>query len=169
MFGKIREIEEIGFWISREVVAYMMLAYDKEHGLVSDEIREIMDDGLFACRAKAGFLPDRYSDGFAFLRLYEDDNSVYCATPFAGTVKTLFPEMAASPVLRYIGPKDDGVFFIPASRKADMFIPAYSSPDELLDEFKSVLARFAVVLPDDFDWYAHIVRIDGTEFYDDED
>ena len=47
-----------------------------------------------------------------------------------------------------------------------MFIPAYSSPDELLDEFKSVLAGFGVELPDDFDWFAHVVRIDGTEFYD---
>lgn len=61
---------------------------------------------------------------------------------------------------------DDGPFFIPASRKADMFIPAYSSPDELLDEFKSALAGFGVELPDDFDWFAHVVRIDGTEFYD---
>ena len=166
IFGKIREVEEIGFWISREVAPHMILAHDVEYGCVPEEIQKIIDEGAFADKAKNGLLPNGYSESFVLADLYEDKDRVYYAMPFAGTISTLFPKRAVSPIRNCICARDDGPFFIPASRKADMFIPAYSSPDELLDGFKSVLAGFGVELPDDFDWFAHVVRIDGTEFYD---
>ena len=79
IFGKIREVEEIGFWISREVAPHMILAHDVEYGCVPEEIQKIIDEGAFADKAKNGLLPNGYSESFVLADLYEDKDRVYYA------------------------------------------------------------------------------------------
>ena len=59
---------------------------------------------------------------------------------------------------------DDTVYYLPAKQEAGLFRIAYSSPDELLKEHKETIRNMGIVLPDDFDWWGHIVDIYGTYF-----
>ena len=48
---------DTGFYIDAEVAAYIQLASDKAGDTVPGEIKEVLENGAFAVRAKAGNLP----------------------------------------------------------------------------------------------------------------
>lgn len=57
------------------------------------------------------------------------------------------------------------MLYIPAKREPDWFTPAYGSPDELLNELKASANAAGIEFPDDFDWWAHVVRVDAETPY----
>lgn len=153
---------DTGFYINAEVAAYILLPVDRESGSVPSEIKKLLEDGSFAAMAKAGTLPCEYSDISMAQECIEDLTS-YCSGGFDGEIDTLFPERTATPIEENLG-DDDYLLYIPAAREADLFKAAYSGPEELLEEFKNVLTAASIILPDDFDWWAHIATIKGTIF-----
>ena len=54
--------------------------------------------------------------------------------------------------------------YVPAAKDAELFKAAYESPDALLGEFEALFAEQGIIFPKDFDWWAHIVSINGTYF-----
>lgn len=151
---------DTGFYIDAEVAAYIQLASDKAGDTVPGEIKEVLENGAFAVRAKAGNLPCWYSDVSVtseFLGDYGRHSSA-----FAGEVATLLPERTKSPMERSF--RGTYLLYIPAPDAADLFLAPYSGPEELLADFKGIMKELSVVLPDDFDWWAHVVSINGTDF-----
>lgn len=151
---------DTGFYIDAEVAAYVQLASDKTGDTVPGEIKDILENGTFAARAKAGKLPCCYSDVSVtgeFLGDYGHHSSA-----FAGEIATLLPERAKSPIERSF--RGTYLLYIPASGAPDLFLAPYSGPEELLTDFRGIMKELSVALPDDFDWWAHIVSVNGTDF-----
>lgn len=150
---------DTGFYIDGEVAAYIMLASDQAAGCVPEEITKLQEDGSFATVAKTGGLPSDYCDISVVSECIEEISYV---TSFDGEISTLNLDRGDSAIELSFG--DDGLAYIPAAKSAELFKAAYSSPEELLEEFKSFFAAHGVLLPEDFDWWAHIVSIEGTIF-----
>lgn len=53
------------------------------------------------------------------------------------------------------------IAYLPLDRDADLLKPAFGSFEEVIEEFKSKLSG---ILPDDFNYAAHIASISGTMF-----
>ena len=153
---------DTGFYINAEVAAYILLSVDRESGSVPSEIKKLLEDGSFAAMAKAGTLPCEYSD-ISMAQECIEDLTTYRSGGFDGEIDTLFPERATTPIEENLG-DDDYLLYIPAAREADLFKAAYSSPEELKDEFMHILAEASIFLPEDFDWWAHIVTINRSVF-----
>ena len=134
-------MKDVGFYVDHEVAAYIMLAAGQATEEVPNEISALLEDGTFATRAKEGTLPCDYSNPS---EAYEwTDNLTTWANEFDGEVSTLFPERTNAPI---------------------EFKAAYESPDALLGEFEALFAEQGIIFPKDFDWWAHIVSINGTYF-----
>lgn len=154
-------INTTGFLLDAEVVAYICLSWARSEDDIPEEIQALLDDGTFAAKAKAGVLPCNYSDVSVADELSDEDTFCFCSE-FAGEIKTLFPEKAKSPIDEDYD--DDYIAIFEVARESNLFHAAYESPDELLCEFKEKLADCDVKLPEDFDWWAHIVTVNGTYF-----
>lgn len=163
MSGCTHDLDQVGFLIDPYAAAYVLLAYDKAHDDVSEEIAALIESGEFDELAKAGTLPDDYSDPDAALEVI--DKIAVCASGFDGTVTTVFPKRAACPIEKTYDPDINDPVYIPAGRKPDLFKAAYPLPAVLLEEFQSVFASLNITFPDDFDWWARIAHIKGTEFF----
>ena len=66
--------------------------------------------------------------------------------------------------VRYVEYSDDVVYYLPPRKEFSLFEVAYNSPEELLAEHQETMRNMGVDLPDDFDWWGHIVDIVGTYF-----
>lgn len=152
-------MKDVGFYVDHEVAAYILLATDQAKNIVPEEIAELLDAGTFATQAKKGTLPCDYQCTFEAWNCFE--GACY-ASSFDGEVSTLLSERAVSPIEETFD--DDVLAYIPAAKEAELFKAAYTSPEELLKEFKTAFAEQEIVFPDDFDWWAHIVSINGTYF-----
>lgn len=91
---------------------------------------------------------------------YDDD--ICRVGQFDGTVETTLPHTTLNPI--YINCYDDTIYYIPAQKPCGLFAQAYDGPLELEAEHKNTLKEMGVHLPDDFDWWSHIVDIIGTYF-----
>lgn len=163
MSGCSHDLDQVGFLVDVYAGAYVILAWDKENKCVPDEITKLVDSGKFDELARAGTLPEGYSDIDAAMECV--DKVGYAASGFSGTVRTLFPGKTPSPIEKACEPDVDDPVYIPAGKKPDLFKAAYPTPDDLLDEFKSVFAGLHVEFPDGFDWWARVVEVKGTEFF----
>ena len=74
----------------------------------------------------------------------------------------VLPELAETP--QEMEFDDDLLLYIGASKESTLFQAAYSSPEELLEEFKKVMTHCEVELPEDFDWWGHIMTFGGTYY-----
>lgn len=156
-------MNDVGFYVDHEVAAYILLAADQATGEVPCEIATLLEDGTFAARAKKGNLPCDYSIPSVAYECYDGaDTVVTWANEFDGEVSTLFPERAKSPIEETLS--DESLVYVPSAKEAELFKAAYQSPEELLEEFKAAFTDQEIVLPDDFDWWAHVVTIKGTHF-----
>lgn len=153
-------INTTGFLIDAEVAAYIYLCLDIKDGDVPAEIQAVVNDGTFAAKAKTGTLPCDYSDIPIAVDTLSTD--VCFCNEFTGEIEFLFPEKVVSPI--DINYENDHIIFFEIARKPNLFRAAYESPDELLREFQEMLAECDIELPEDFDWWAHIVAINGTYF-----
>lgn len=156
-------MNDVGFYVDHEVAAYILLAADQAAGEVPCEIATLLEDGTFAARAKKGNLPCDYSIPSVAYECYDcADPVVTWANEFDGEVSTLFPERAKSPIEETLS--DEPLVYVPAAKEAELFKAAYQSPEELLEEFKTVFVKYGINFPDDFDWWRRIVSISGTNF-----
>lgn len=159
-------LRDAGFLIDAEVAAYACLSMDKTTKSVPEAIQVCLDDGTFAEKARAGALPEDYSDVDMVIDFFnampEDAGTFVYASSFCGEAVPVLPELAVNPQeLEF----DDGLLpYIAASKESTLFQAAYSSPEELLEEFKKTMRHMDVELPEDFDWWGHIVAINGTDF-----
>lgn len=153
-------INTTGFFIDAEAAAYIYLSLDRNDGSVPAEIQALLDDGTFAAKAKAGDFPCGYSDQSMIGDLLDD--ICFCSS-YAGEVKTVFPEKTASPI-EITDYENEYIALIEADRSPDLFKAAYESPEELLREFQEKLTDSGIEFPEDFDWWAHIVTVNGTYF-----
>ena len=156
-------MNDVGFYVDHEVAAYILLAADQAAGEVPCEIATLLENGTFAARAKKGNLPCKYSIPSVAYEYYDYEGTIFTwANQFDGKVSTLFPERAKFPIKKTLS--DTPLVYVPAAKTADWFKAAYQSPEELLEEFKTVFVKYGINFPDDFDWWRRIVSISGTNF-----
>lgn len=161
---------DCGLYVDAEVAAYIRLCWDKKRNSVPQEIQTALDDAAaFRQAAREGTLPLEYCGDIGEVMYYHDwesENHPECildmlhVTNFDGEIRTMLPERTAAPLS--INLCEDEAVWLPANKGADLFKAAYSSPEELLEEFKTRMADLE--LPDDFDWWAHIIEINGSTF-----
>ena len=149
------------FYIDHEVAAYAYLKIDRDRNSVPAAIQDSIDTGLFHDLARAGTLPEDYSDISDVQSVMDDDETHFCSD-FEGDIDTLLPERTANPISKTVS--DFYIVYIDRKKFGDLFHAAYESPEELLEEFQTSLKNQGIELPDDFDWWAHIVHINGTTF-----
>ena len=150
-----------GFYIDHEVAAYAYLKIDRDRDSVPAAIQDIIDKGLFHDLARAGTLPEDYNDISDVQSVMDEDETHFCSD-FEGDIDTLLPERTANPISKTVS--DFYIVYIDRKKFGDLFHAAYASPEELLQEFKTSIKNQGIKLPDDFDWWAHIVHIYGTTF-----
>lgn len=161
MSMKYYPVDICGFYIDHEVAAYAYLKIDRDRDSVPAAIQDIIDKGLFHDLARAGTLPEDYSDISDVQSVMDDDETHFCSD-FEGDIDTLLPERTANPISKTVS--DFYIVYIDRKKFGDLFHAAYESPEELLEEFQTSLKNQGIELPDDFDWWAHIVHINGTTF-----
>lgn len=147
------------FLVDEEVAAHMMLKHDKENNVVPPEIWDLVCSGEFNAKARQDTLPGGYGDLDIAYEIYE--NEMCRVGEFDGDVDPTLPSKTDVTCREY---SDDVVYYFPAKQEVDLFNTAYNSPEELLSEHKETLHDLGVNLPDDFDWWGHIVDICGTYF-----
>lgn len=81
---------------------------------------------------------------------------------FCGSVESLFPELSKHPLETSYD--DETLVAIPCDKSPDLFIAAYPDKEALRKEFEAKFLKMGVIMPEDFDWWRYIVKIDGTDF-----
>lgn len=148
-------INIVGLLIDQELAAYCWKTIETKTHSVPKKIK-IMSREDFISAAKAGTLPDDYGSP---MELHEEDVGHFCSG-FDGNIKTIFPERAIVPI--EMDTDDECIAYIKTDKAADLFSAAYESPEALLQSFKDSLSWADI--PEDFDWWAHLVEISGTTF-----
>lgn len=145
-------VEASALLIDYELATYINLYLDKKNDCVPEEIQEILKDETFAVLAKEGSMPCDYHD----CELFED--VVTHASSFTGEANAIGGDA-------FYSFDDDRLFYIPG-KELQLFEAAYKNKDEMLEFFKeslnTVFEGILLELPEDFDWWAHIVDISGT-------
>ncbi len=150
-------ILDAAFLIDPEVAAYISLAEDKKKDCVPESVAKLSWED-FVKLARSEDLPEEYYD----LQIADVIPNEIFVSWFGGKVISLFPDLTKCPIDEEYNEGD--IYYIPAEKAADLFSAAYASQDELLNEFKNVFATNGIILPVDFDWWGHIVKIEGTTF-----
>lgn len=100
-----------------------------------------------------------------FLIQYEGADSTFLLSGFTGVAiyldAELKPVVTENYLYKTVEFDEDCIAFLPLERDADLLKPAYGSFAEVVEEFKSKLSG---ILPDDFNYAAHIASISGTMF-----
>ena len=99
--------------------------------------------------------------GFCDPLCAEADDTCFCSA-FHGNAESLFPEWCKEPISNTY--ENRYIVFINAAREPRLFEAAYASPAQLLDEFQSRFRDKGIEMPPDFDWWAHLVQLNGTAF-----
>lgn len=154
-------VDIYGFYVDHEVAAYAYLKIDKDRGDIPTGIQKIIDQGLFHDMARAGTLPEDYCDTSDVETIMNDEDTHFCSD-FEGDIETLLPERAIRPISKTVS--EYYIVYMERQKFGDLFHAAYSSPEELLQEFQDTVRKQGIELPDDFDWWGHIVHICGTTF-----
>lgn len=89
----------------------------------------------------------------------EGVDAVAWYSDFEGIVETTFPDKTDNPMEETY--ENEALYMIRIAREPSLFHAAYSSPDELVEEYKDLLGKY---LPEDFDWWRHIVTAYGTYY-----
>ncbi len=147
--------EHATFWIDAEVIAYYCLSKDKRNGCVPPEIQALSAKS-FQEMVNSHTLPSIYADFDLMDMAGEMEISVLSG--LEGQISPAFSDRTDNPIIEEY--TNDYIGYIIANKEPSYFSPAYSSPEELLDEFKSKLSD--IDFPEDFDWWKHIVTIAGT-------
>lgn len=103
-------------------------------------------------------------EAYEFLQQYEGVDDTQLISGFTGSATYLNTEL--KPVMKNGVSEseeydDDYIAYLPLDRDADLLKPAFGSFEEVIEEFKSKLSG---ILPDDFNYAAHIASISGTMF-----
>lgn len=147
------------------MAAYINLYYDRKANTVPAEIQNLLDTNAFDLAVRSGGIEricDDYTDiEYAVDRIFDNNNNgevgmTFC-TQFYGEAETA-SDIDANTRLHQAY-EDDYIAYLMPNNGADLFKPAYSSLDELIQEFKS---RIGHMLPDDMDYHSHICSINGT-------
>lgn len=147
-------VEASALLIDYELAAYINLHLDKKNNCVPEEIQKILKKGLFANLAKEGSLFCDYYDCEPFEDMVDHTSS------FTGEANAIEGDAFHSF-------DDDRLFYIPG-KELQLFEAAYKNKNEMLEFFKeslnTVFEGILSELPEDFDWWAHIVNISGTVY-----
>lgn len=155
---------DAAFLIDEEVAAYIILNDDRKNGKVPEAIEETLANNTFVSLARKAELPDGEYANVSLVYEFLDSCPYgdVCCAEFSGEAISLQPQSCAHLILREY--QDDFIAYLPAARDADLFEAAYSSIEEIRDEFMSTLKGCGIEFPEDFDWLAHIVSIEGAYF-----
>lgn len=151
-------VEEGCFLIDQAVAPWIWRKLDQQAGTISEELQGI-DDESFKAMLRNDELPEEYyrGDGDLFDILNKKNiPGLICCNDFSGEVSSLRGNALEFNL--------DGaeLLYIQPEQESTLFHAAYSSFEELVEEFKHKLAGLGI--PDNFDWEGHIVKINGTNF-----
>lgn len=150
-------VEEGCFLIDRAVAPWIWRNLAQKDGNVPEGLQGV-DDETFKSMIENNELPEGYcglSDLFDVLNEKNIPGLIWCSD-FSGEGSSLRGDALEFEL--------DGseILYIQPEREATLFQAAYSSFEELVEEFKHKLAGLGI--PDDFDWEGHVVKINGTNF-----
>lgn len=140
----------VAFLIDYEVAAHIRKVSELRAKGMSCILHR-MSGWTFNEHARTGILPDEYGD-ISDLCVGE-----YCSS-FTGQCSSYSSGMSDTPINRVFC-QEPIAYIRPSQPIVDPCFAAYESPDALKDEYRKRLAWAR--LPDDFDWWAHIVKIKG--------
>lgn len=147
------------FFFDREVEAYVCRMFGKQYGDLPKEIED-MSEEEFAEKARNDTLPKEFMETYEPCSVNEAIDDVIYASGFEGSVEPAFPDKSDLNLTQSFD--DDFIVYLEPQKEASLFSQAYESPEALVEEFKERLALLN--LPDDFDWFGHLLSIYGTYF-----
>lgn len=152
------------FYVDGEAATYIQLALAKEgkgNRPFTEAMKAMPREELFT-QAKAG--------AFAVFGYGEIDNiknevlfdAVLSCPRFEGNVSTIYEahEYTENPIDKDFD--EATICFLECANSMSLFEKAYSSVGHLVAEYKYRLKECD--FPDDFDWYAHIVDVEGCTY-----
>lgn len=150
------------FFVDYEVAAYIYRSIDKRDDTVPAEIASLSEE-VFREKAKEGSLPCFYD---SLEDVYNAVDFEMALLPmFSGELTQLFPQKALEEKeYTFTDMQTYSLTYIPAGKTPALFWAAYNSPEELLEEFQDKLFDAGIILPEDFDWWGHIVSVNGTYY-----
>jgi len=151
-------VEEGCFLIDQAVASWIWRNLDQKDGTVPEELKGI-DDETFKAMIKNNELPEGYDtpgDLFDVLNKKKNIPGLIWLNDFSGKVSSLRGD-----VLEFNFDGDE-ILYIQPDREPTLFQAAYSSFEELLEEFKHKLVGLGI--PDDFDWEGRVVKINGMNY-----
>lgn len=147
-------VETSALLIDHELAAYINLYLDRKRNSIPEEIQEVLKEGTFVAMAKEGSLPFDYNDCEPFGDMVPQSPS------FTGEANAIEGDA-------FYSFDDDRLFYIPG-KELQLFEAAYKDKEDMLEFFKNslniVFKDILPELPENFDWWAHIVNISGTVF-----
>lgn len=151
-------VEEGSFLIDGSVAPWIWRNLDRQDGTVPEELQGI-DDETFTSMIKNNELPEEYYRGdgdlFDILNKKNIPGLIWCSD-FSGEISSLRGDALEFTL------DGEEILYIQSERASTLFQAAYSSFEELLEEFKHKLTGLGI--SDDFDWEGHVVKINGTNF-----
>lgn len=156
--------ERAVFFIDKELAAHINHMYLRKLGQEPVDVKLIVADGKFNAMAREGLLPSELYDMSLVVDALQDadiDTLVYADT-FSGNVTSAFPTKTKAPIEESLS--DEYIVYLKTYRDIPAESESYSDKDALLAEFRETIESLKIVLPADFDWWAHIVSVNGTYF-----
>ena len=156
--------ERAAFYIDKELAAHINHMYLRKLGQEPVDVKLIVADGKFNAMAREGLLPSELYDMSLVVDALQDadiDTLVYPDT-FSCNVTSAFPTPTKAPIEESLS--DEYIVYLKTYRDIPAESESYSDKDALLAEFRETIESLKIVLPADFDWWAHIVSVNGTYF-----
>lgn len=156
--------ERAAFYIDKELTAHINHMYLRKLGQEPVDVKLIVADGKFDAMARKVQLPSELYDMSLVVDALQDadiDALVY-ADAFSGDVTSAFPSKAKTLIEESLS--DEYIVYLKTYRDISAEPESYSDKDALLAEFRKTIESLKITLPADFDWWAHIVSVNGTYF-----
>lgn len=141
--------QNAAFLLDEMVAAHISLASDQANNSVPNSIA-VLSPSEFAAAAWGESLPKEYYN-MGWLETTEDYKFV---PSFDGFAETLFPEKTC--IVLDASFSSSPICYIPAAQTV------YTSPEELLNEFKKNPILSQLNYLEGFNWWRNIVKIKGT-------
>lgn len=162
------QVHKYVFLVTSQVLNYVCLAKAQQTNSVPAEIQTLLDNGTFEQETsayseileKAGFYDWEAAQQF-FGHIID-----MAVEPGEAYTSSEFEDMTENPIHVYLDTcGEDPCLIIEPDYYPSMFgfVP-YASPKQLLLEYKSKFRENGIALPENFDWAAHVVNIDGVYY-----
>lgn len=155
-------LQEYALLIDEETAARILLLDMKQKGLLTPPGEALLNDPSLA--HKLDDLAALYPDYDFSIETAEDllQNDISFCSEFDGTAETAFSDMTRNPIQRHYD--DDYIVYMATEKGPELFYTAYRDRTDILNEFTRRLADMGILMPESYDFWAHIVALNGTYF-----